>query len=331
MPATATEHVQRFLKDKGLNKKIDVRESKEASIPMAYGVLHPTIILPAGFDTDKTTVFESVVLHEYMHLKYHHPLLQHIIVLILCVNWFNPLIWMIYHYMGKDMEISCDLHVLDQIGSSNRESYALSLLELASSKGKDMTFYNGFTKHLVKERIVAIMKYKKITVKAAVFSILLPVMVFWLFGTSDNYVFGDEIEAGELEVVIVETPELPNYMENTNSKQSMKKLWIILAIVIVVIIAVFIRYQSTRVTLVEMKDVSITLWQTEDGFHDRGYVISEGIYEDRREVVIREKDSFTMTILTYDLEGNLIDAEVYTPSEGSEQKSEWLNRTLGLI
>ena len=120
-------------------------------------------------------------------------------------------------------------------------------------------------------------------------------------------------------------------MENTNIKQSMKKLWIILAIVIVVIIAVFIRYQSTRVTLVEMKDVSITLWQTEDGFHDRGYVISEGIYEDRREVVIREKDSFTMTILTYDLEGNLIDAEVYTPSEGSEQKSEWLNRTLGLI
>ena len=213
MPATATEHVQRFLKDKGLNKKIDVRESKEASIPMAYGVLHPTIILPAGFDTDKTTVFESVVLHEYMHLKYHHPLLQHIIVLILCVNWFNPLIWMIYHYMGKDMEISCDLHVLDQIGSSNRESYALSLLEMASSKGKDMTFYNGFTKHLVKERTVAIMKYKKITVKAAVFSILLPVMVFWLFGTSDNYVFGDEIEAGELEVVIVESPELPNYRE----------------------------------------------------------------------------------------------------------------------
>ena len=117
-------------------------------------------------------------------------------------------------------------------------------------------------------------------------------------------------------------------MKNINSKQSMKKLWIILAIVIVVIIAVFIRYQSTRVTLVEMKDVSITLWQTEDGFHDRGYVISEGIYEDRREVVIREKDSFTMTILTYDLEGNLIDAEVYTPSEGSEQKSEWLNRSL---
>lgn len=35
-----------------------------------------------------------------------------------------------------------------------------------------------------------------------------------------------------------------------------------------------------------------------------------------------------MTILTYDLEGNLIDAEVYTPSEGSEQKNEWLNRSL---
>ena len=120
---------------------------------------------------------------------------------------------MIYHYIGKDMEISCDLHVLDQIGSSNRESYALSLLEMASSKGKDMTFYNGFTKHLVKERTVAIMKYRKTSAKVAVFSVLLPVVVFLLFGTSDNYVFGDEIEAGEMDVVIVETPELTNYRE----------------------------------------------------------------------------------------------------------------------
>lgn len=111
------------------------------------------------------------------------------------------------------MEISCDLHALDQIGASNRESYALSLLEMASSKGKDMTFYNGFTKHLVKERTVAVMKYKKTSVKAAIFSVLLPVMIFLLFGTSDNYVFGDEIEAGEMEVVIVEAPELPNYRE----------------------------------------------------------------------------------------------------------------------
>ena len=54
---------------------------------------------------------------------------------------------------------------------------------------------------------------------------------------------------------------------------------------------------------------------------EKGYIISEGIYEDRREVVLREKDSFTMTILTYDLDGNLVDAEVYTPSEGSEVES----------
>ncbi|WP_458398079.1 M56 family metallopeptidase [Anaerotignum sp.] len=213
VPATATEQVQNLLQKKGLNNKFDVRESKEISMPMAYGVLHPTIILPAGFDTNKTIVFEAVILHEYMHLKYHHPFLQHIIVLILCVNWFNPLIWMIYRYIGRDMEISCDMHVLDQIGSNNRESYALSLLEMASNKGKDMTFYNGFTKHLVRERTVAIMKYKKTSIKAAIFSVLLPVVVFLLFGTSDNYVFGDEIEAGEMEVVIVEAPELPNYRE----------------------------------------------------------------------------------------------------------------------
>lgn len=110
-------------------------------------------------------------------------------------------------------------------------------------------------------------------------------------------------------------------MDMEKCKQPMKKIWIIIAVIIVVLAAFFIHYQNTRVTEVEMKDVSVTLWQTEDGFHDRGYVISEGIYEDHREVVLREKDSFTMTILTYDLDGNLVDAEVYTPSEGSEVES----------
>ena len=111
-------------------------------------------------------------------------------------------------------------------------------------------------------------------------------------------------------------------MNMENSKQPMKKLLIIIAVIIVVLAAVFIHYQNTRVTVVEMKDVSVTLWQTEDGFYDRGYVISEGIYEDRREIVVREKDSFTMTILTYDLDGNLVDAEVYTPSTESEGNTE---------
>lgn len=110
-------------------------------------------------------------------------------------------------------------------------------------------------------------------------------------------------------------------MDIENSKQPMKKIWIIIAVIIVALAAIFIHYQNTRVTVVEMKDVFITLWQTEDGFYDRGYVISEGIYRDRREVVVREKDSFTMTILTYDLNGNLINAEVYTPSEGSEEET----------
>ena len=103
------------------------------------------------------------------------------------------------------------------------------------------------------------------------------------------------------------------------NEKRLKKVWIILTLLVLAIIVLFIYYQNTRVTVVEMKDVTVTLWQTEDGFYEKGYIISEGIYEDRREVVIREKESFTMTILTYDLDGNLVDAEVYTPSTESDE------------
>lgn len=102
----------------------------------------------------------------------------------------------------------------------------------------------------------------------------------------------------------------------------MKRFCLKSIVIIVILAALCIHYQNTRVTVVEFKDALVTLWKTEDGFHDKGYIISEGIYEDHREVVIREKDSFTMTILTYDLNGNLIDAEVYTPSTESEENKE---------
>ena len=51
---------------------------------------------------------EQMILHEYMHLKYMHTLLQIIVIIIFCLNWYNPIIWAGYHYIKLDMEIACD-------------------------------------------------------------------------------------------------------------------------------------------------------------------------------------------------------------------------------
>lgn len=199
------EYAQQFLWDFGLNKKVEIRQSDEIDMPLAYGIIHPGILLPLDFEDHSIHAMQHMLFHEYFHLKYMHPLLQIVVICILCINWFNPIIWVWYHYMSRDMEIACDRHVLDLIGKNERESYALNLIQMAKTQSQEGAFYSGFAKYVIEERIVAIMKYKKATMAALVISMLIPTGVASAFGTSDNYVFNDEVKAGEIVVAIEET------------------------------------------------------------------------------------------------------------------------------
>lgn len=199
------EQSQQFLWDWGLNKKVEIRQSSETDMPLAYGVFHPGILLPITFGQYSSPAMKHMLLHEYLHLKYMHPLLQMVVISILCINWFNPIIWVWYHYMSRDMEIACDRHVLDLLGQDEREPYALSLIYMAKSQSQKGAFYSGFAKYVIEERIVAIMKYKKTTMAALVISILIPAGVASAFGTSDNYVFNNEMKGGKVALTVEET------------------------------------------------------------------------------------------------------------------------------
>lgn len=194
----ACEQAQQFLWDAGLNKSVEIRQSSEIDMPLAYGIFRPGILLPTGFGEYPSSAMRHMLLHEYLHLKYRHPLLQVVVIGVLCINWFNPIIWVWYHYMSRDMEIACDRHVLDLLGQNERESYALNLIHMAKSQSLEGAFYSGFAKNVMKERIVAIMKYKKTTMAALVISMLIPTGVASAFGTNDNYVFYDEVSVGEM-------------------------------------------------------------------------------------------------------------------------------------
>lgn len=75
---------------------------------------------------------------------------------ILCLNWFNPAVWLFYHFVNRDTEISCDKYVVQVIGEEEKGVYAMNLLYMAGSKEREYTYQNGFTKKVIEERIVAI-------------------------------------------------------------------------------------------------------------------------------------------------------------------------------
>lgn len=103
--------------------------------------------------------------------------------------------------------MACDKHVVEVIGEEERESYARHLVFLSNLKNRKYAFFNGFikgsSKRIVKERIVAIMKYKKLSALAVAFCMLIPMGVASAMGTNSNYVFGDEINNGNLEIAVV--------------------------------------------------------------------------------------------------------------------------------
>lgn len=199
--------VKEILSNYDCNKKISIRQSDRINCPVACGVFYHGIIIPANLKQMNQKYFEQILLHEYMHHKYKHPLLQHILVFILCLNWFNPAIWLFYHFVSRDTEISCDRHVMQIIGEKERKSYALNLVNMAGAKEKGKIFQNGFAKKEnkeMKERIVAIMKFKKFSALAVAFSMLIPTTMASAFCTDSNYVFGDEISDNTINVVVTD-------------------------------------------------------------------------------------------------------------------------------
>lgn len=72
-----------------------------------------------------------VLLHEREHVRRHDPWLQGLAVVAVCFYFWNPVVWLAYHFTRRDMELACDRRVLNQLGEAERRAYAHTLVDLA--------------------------------------------------------------------------------------------------------------------------------------------------------------------------------------------------------
>lgn len=113
----------------GIKRKVRVCFAGES--PMLMGFVKPKIILPKGYeDGEKRNIF----LHELCHLKGDDVLIIWAAIMLLCLNWFNPVMWYSFFVLRRDIEIYCDERVLEYCDS--RKEYANLLLKTALSKNK---------------------------------------------------------------------------------------------------------------------------------------------------------------------------------------------------
>lgn len=161
-----------------------VRQSDRIAAPLSYGIIHPVILMPKKTDWGNTEQLQYVLLHEYVHICRHDSVFKLIAALALCVHWFNPLVWVMYILLQRDIELACDESVVRRLGEASKKTYANMLIDMEARKSGLMPLCNNFSKNAIEERIIAIMKIKKTSVIAIMLSVILIVGVTAAFATS---------------------------------------------------------------------------------------------------------------------------------------------------
>ncbi|UZN01087.1 M56 family metallopeptidase [Lysinibacillus sp. MHQ-1] len=111
--------------------KDNIYETDQIDTPFVCGFLKPKIYIPIGMSDHELSY---ILLHEKIHIMRRDYLIKPFAFMLLIIHWFNPLMWLSYALMSKDMEMSCDESVVNKMGHQIKGSYSTSLLTLSVSK-----------------------------------------------------------------------------------------------------------------------------------------------------------------------------------------------------
>lgn len=150
--------VKRLIKSTTLIKD-NIYQGNNITSPFVFGIFKPKIYLPDGLDG---LTKQHIIKHERIHIRRCDYLIKILCYVAVIIHWFNPLVWLSFFLMSKDMEMSCDESVIRSLGKDTRASYAHSLLAFAVGKESSIKAAPlAFMESNTKSRIKNVVNYKK--------------------------------------------------------------------------------------------------------------------------------------------------------------------------
>jgi beta-lactamase regulating signal transducer with metallopeptidase domain len=155
-------HIQSYLRMKkylrgATEVEPNIYEWNGNQLSFVYGIISPKIYLSRNTPPNSRNV---IICHEQVHLKRRDYIVKVVCLMISCVHWFNPLVWLSFFLMNNDMEISCDEEVVRLLGEESKSTYSQALLNVAKSDLLRNTRLS-FGENSVKNRIKHVLSYKK--------------------------------------------------------------------------------------------------------------------------------------------------------------------------
>ena len=176
--APLLEHEQALLDHLRGKRRVSAFRSPLAATPMLVGLLRPSILLPET--AVSTRELECILRHELTHLRRRDLLFKWAAVAVTSFHWFNPFMPWLRREIDRCCELSCDEGVIRTMTEGQKQAYGETLLALAAVHALPRTVPATTLceeKAQLKERLVGIMKHKKVTAAILLLSCLLALLV----------------------------------------------------------------------------------------------------------------------------------------------------------
>ena len=145
------------------------------------GFFRPQIYLSAGLPENAR---EYVLIHERTHIRRGDHWWKLLGYLTLALHWFNPLVWLAYSLLCRDLEMACDEAVVKTMSVAERKSYSAALLTCSVRGARIAACPVAFGEVSVKQRIKNVLNYRKPAFWITIMALVLVSMVAVCFLTS---------------------------------------------------------------------------------------------------------------------------------------------------
>lgn len=179
-----------FLKD-------NIRACDEVRSPFILGVIRPIIYVPSSMSG---ATLEHVIAHEQAHLKRGDYLWKPLGYILLTVYWFNPLCWLVYLLLCRDIEMACDEKVIRDLDKEGKAAYSQALLDCHFPRKRMAACPLAFGEVGVKERVKSVLHYKRPALWVMIVAVILCALVGVCFMTNSAATALTEWEIDEVDM-----------------------------------------------------------------------------------------------------------------------------------
>lgn len=168
----------------------NIYQSETVVSPFVLGIIRPRIYLPFGICEQD---MEHVIAHEQAHIRRKDHWWKPLGFLLLTLHWFNPLMWLGYVLLCRDIELACDEKVVKEMNTEQRADYSQALLTCSVNRRMIAACPLAFGEVGVKDRVKSVLNYKKPAFWIIIVAIIASAVAAVCFITNPKTTLGDEL------------------------------------------------------------------------------------------------------------------------------------------